>query len=65
MAANPEPSSRKGKIYVKANQKVNSDNILGEVGLTGFTSGPHTHLEITHNGNYIDPQTILPEIPTI
>jgi len=53
-----------GKIYAKVGQKVNSDNILGEVGLTGFTSGPHTHLEITHNGGYIDPQTILPEIPT-
>lgn len=53
-----------GKIHVKKGQKVNSDHILGEVGLTGFTSGPHTHLEITRNGEYIDPQTILPEIPT-
>jgi len=52
-----------GKIYVKANQKVTKDNILGEVGLTGHTSGPHTHLEITRDGNYIDPLTILPQIP--
>ncbi len=54
-----------GKIYVKVGDKITQGNILGEVGLTGHTSGPHTHLEITHNGNYIDPQTLLPEIPWI
>lgn len=52
-----------GKIYVKKGDKVTENTILGEVGLTGRTSGPHTHLEITHDGIYIDPQTILPEIP--
>lgn len=52
-----------GKIYVKVGQKVTLENTLGEVGLTGHTSGPHTHLEITHDGNFINPQTILPEIP--
>ncbi|MBI2020394.1 M23 family metallopeptidase [Candidatus Daviesbacteria bacterium] len=54
-----------GKIYVKKGQTVRSEDTLGEVGMTGHTSGPHTHLEITHNGNYIDPTTILPEIPTM
>lgn len=52
-----------GKIYVKAGQKVSSENILGEVGLTGNTSGPHTHLEITNNGKYLDPQALLPQLP--
>lgn len=52
-----------GKIYVKIDQQVTSENILGEVGLTGHTSGPHTHLEITHNGESVDPQKLLPEIP--
>lgn len=54
-----------GKIYVKSGQKVTAENILGEVGLTGNTSGPHTHLEVTLNGKYIDPQTLLPEIPNM
>lgn len=53
-----------GKIYVKKGDKVTSDNILGEVGLTGNTSGPHTHLEITLNGKFIDPIGLLPEITT-
>lgn len=52
-----------GRIYVKKGDKVISDNMLGEVGLTGNTSGPHTHLEITRNGNYVDPLTLLPAIP--
>lgn len=52
-----------GKIYVKAGTQVSSQNTLGEVGMTGHTSGPHTHLEITLNGKFVDPQKILPEIP--
>ena len=52
-----------GRIYVTQGQEVTQDSIMGEVGMTGFTSGPHTHLEITKYGNYIDPQTLLPEIP--
>lgn len=54
-----------GRIYVKVGDKVTSENTLGEVGLTGRTSGPHTHLEVTYEGNYIDPQTLLPEIPDL
>ncbi|MBI2330465.1 M23 family metallopeptidase [Candidatus Daviesbacteria bacterium] len=54
-----------GKIYVKTGQKITQENTLGEVGITGNTSGPHTHLEVTLNGKYIDPQTILPEISRI
>lgn len=52
-----------GKIYVKVKDKVTSDNTLGEVGLTGHTSGPHTHLEITHNGSFVNPESLLPELP--
>jgi len=50
------------KIYVKKGAPVSFDTIIGTVGLTGFTSGPHTHLEIYKNGKAINPQTILPEI---
>jgi len=52
-----------GKIFVKKGDKVSSDHILGEVGLTGKTSGPHTHLEISLHGENIDPQKLLPELP--
>lgn len=52
-----------GKIYAKKGDQITENNILGEVGLSGYTSGPHTHLEITHYGEFIDPQKLLPEIP--
>lgn len=51
-----------GKINVKKGQSVTPATILGEVGLSGHTSGPHTHLEITKDWVYIDPLTILPKI---
>ena len=54
-----------GRVFVKKDQIVSSEDILGEVGMSGNTSGPHTHLEITLNGKYINPQTILPEIPVM
>lgn len=52
-----------GRIFVRVGDKITEENILGEVGLTGYTSGPHTHLEITRDGKFIDPQALLPEIP--
>ncbi len=50
-----------GKIFVKPGQGVGINTPIGEVGMTGHTSGPHTHLEITHNGTYINPLTVLPQ----
>lgn len=54
-----------GKVYTKVGQSVTKENTLGEVGLTGNTSGPHTHLEISLNGKNIDPETILPQMSPI
>lgn len=54
-----------GRIYVKKDQKVDENTYLGEVGLTGHTSGPHTHLEVKRNNNYIDPRAVLPKIREI
>ncbi len=50
------------KIYVKTGQKVTIEDIIGTVGLTGFTSGPHTHLEITQDGKSLDPEKLLPSL---
>lgn len=52
-----------GRIFVKKGNQVSQTSILGEVGLTGYTSGPHTHLEIQKDGRLVDPQTVLPKIP--
>lgn len=51
-----------GKTYVTKGKTVDENSFIGEVGLTGHTSGPHTHLEIFKEGNRINPLAILPEI---
>ena len=52
-----------GRIFVRVGDQVSQTTILGEVGLTGRTSGPHTHLEVRKDDHIIDPQTVLPEVP--
>ncbi len=52
-----------GRIFVKTGDLVTETSTLGEVGMTGHTSGPHTHLEITKDNKNIDPVLILPQIP--
>lgn len=51
-----------GRIYTQVGAQVTQTSIIGEVGLTGNTSGPHTHLELTKNGSYINPERILPNL---
>ncbi|MBI4039451.1 M23 family metallopeptidase [Candidatus Daviesbacteria bacterium] len=48
-----------GEIKVAKNQEVDKLTVIGTVGLTGFTSGPHLHVEVTDNGRAINPKTLL------
>lgn len=54
-----------GKIYVKTGQIVSTNDLLGEVGLTGHTSGPHTHLELSRDGKNFNPVAVLPTLPDL
>lgn len=47
------------KIYVSEGQEVNTSTVIGEVGLTGHTTGPHLHLEINQNGAPLNPLSVL------
>jgi len=49
------------EIRVVEGQEVNKEMGLGTVGMTGWTTGPHLHLEIYQNGRAIDPLTVLPD----
>lgn len=51
-----------GKVYVRVGDQVTQNSQIGVVGLTGNTSGPHTHIEITQNGTYINPEKLLPTL---
>lgn len=50
------------EILVATGQIVNSGTIIGKVGTTGASTGPHLHFEIRVNGAAQDPKRLLPSI---
>ena len=49
--------------WVTVGQKVERGQLIGEVGSTGHSSGPHVHFEIRVNGERVDPSGYLPAAP--
>lgn len=49
-----------GQIQVAVGNEVNSETVLGTVGLTGRTTGAHVHLELYDNNIVVDPAKVLP-----
>jgi murein DD-endopeptidase MepM/ murein hydrolase activator NlpD len=49
------------KISAKEGQSIKQGDILGEVGDTGLTSGPHLHFEVQENGKSVSPMEMLME----
>lgn len=50
--------AHQSKMYVKAGQHVKQGQVIGAVGSTGFSTGPHLHFEIVQNGTKINPLTL-------
>jgi len=44
---------------VKVNQKIKAGEIIGTVGNSGRSTGPHLHYEVIHNDKKIDPKLFL------
>lgn len=49
------------KMYIKKGDFVEAEDVIGEVGSTGRSTGPHLHYEILYRGHPVDP---LPFIKT-
>jgi len=48
-----------GSVYVSYGQSVSAGEIVGTVGSTGWSTGPHLHYEVLINGSPVDPTSYL------
>ena len=46
------------KIRVRKGQKVKQGQIIGTVGTTGMSTGPHLHYQFWKNGKFVNPMTV-------
>lgn len=47
------------RIQVRKGQSVTQGQVVGAVGSTGWSTGPHLHFEFRVNGVYTDPQRVI------
>jgi murein DD-endopeptidase MepM/ murein hydrolase activator NlpD len=51
------------EITVESGQAVRQGDVIGAIGMTGRTNGPHLHFGISWYGAKLDPQTVMAALP--
>jgi murein DD-endopeptidase MepM/ murein hydrolase activator NlpD len=47
------------RLAVSEHQHVNAGDVIGDVGATGYATGPHLHFEVRLSGNPVDPTSYI------
>lgn len=45
--------------YVGVGYTVSRGEVIGQIGQTGYATGPHVHFMVTYNGSYLNPMTVI------
>ncbi|GAA4127347.1 hypothetical protein GCM10022215_37730 [Nocardioides fonticola] len=54
--------AHQSRILAQVGDRVDRDEVIGEVGSTGNSTGPHVHVEVRpHGGDPVDPQVAFPQ----
>lgn len=54
--------SQLSEILVKKEQKVKKGEVIGKVGSSGISTGPHLHYEVRIDGKAVDPKDYIPNL---
>ena len=50
---------RSGPVHLRLGQRVGTGQLIGHVGLSGRTTGPHLHWGVRYGGQWLDPARVL------